>query len=286
MEDLINILIVLVIYKSDYYETDAYQSLIRNLTHHPAKHRTGIFIYDNSPLINPNTFQIPGVNQVYHHDPSNPGVSKAYNQGYRYAKKNKYNWLLLMDQDTVLNNNGLDNYINSIKTFPDILIHAPILKSGDLIISPSKYKFRRGFVLKSIMPGIHPLGTKVPLNSGMCLNIKIFDEIGLYNEKIRLDFSDFDFIRRISTKIKQFVLMPVSYRHSLSSENETLESAITRYKFYCDGAYYSVINFSDIWILGLVAFMRGTKLALKFKKVVFFRIFYHYYILRKKLNEV
>jgi rhamnosyltransferase len=282
LEDSIKILIVLVIYKSDYNETDAYQSLIRNLTHYPAKYRIGLFIYDNSPLINTKSFQIHGVNQVYQHDSSNPGVSKAYNQGYEYAKHNGYNWLILMDQDTVLNNDGLDNYIHSIKAFPDILIHAPILKSGDLIISPSKYQFRRGFILKDIKPGVHSLGKKAPLNSGMCLNIKVFNEIGLYNEKIRLDFSDFDFIRRISKKIKQFVLMPVNYRHSLSSENETLESSIIRYKFYCDGAYYSVLNFNDIWMLGLVAFMRGIKLAVKFKKGIFLRIFYNHYILRKK----
>jgi GT2 family glycosyltransferase len=277
------ILITLVTYKQSYINTVAYQSITRNVEQ-LKNIEMSLFIYDNSPYSSeaPNLL---GINQIYRHDATNPGVSKAYNCGFQYAKELGYDWVILMDQDTILTNSGLNEYLKSINNFPDILIHAPILKSGETIISPSLYKFRRGFPIKTIEPGIKQLGKISPLNSGMCINAKVFNEMGVYNEKIRLDFSDFDFIRRVAGKVKRFVLMPVVFSHSLSSEDETFESAAMRYKFYCNGAYHSIINSFDNYILGIVVFLRGFKLSVKFKKLIFFKVFYKFYVLKNEIND-
>jgi len=278
------ILFVLVTYKQNYTDSVAYKALVRNFNKSRGYDRVtcGIYIYDNSPLPASETETICGVTQTYYHDPSNAGVSKAYNAGYRYADKHDYDWLVLMDQDTDITDNGLDAYLDSIAHFPSILIHAPILKSHKSIISPSKYKFRRGFPLKHVDPGLKSFKNMVPLNSGMCINIKVFKDIAQYNEMIRLDFSDFDFIRRVSEKVKYFALMPVISTHSLSSEDETFESAIVRYRFYCNGAYHSIIKTFDGFILGPIVLLRGVKLAVKFKSSIFFNLFYNYYILKKE----
>jgi len=280
------ILFVLVIYKQTYTDTIAYKALSRNFQNPDRCQnlKLGVYIYDNSPSADIDSQPtISNIAMVYHHDPTNSGVSKAYNSGYRYAEENGYDWLILLDQDTAIADDGLSIYVESIHKYPDALIHAPILKSDKAIISPSKYKFRRGFPLKSVEPGVKDFKSMVPLNSGMCINVKIFKDIAQYNERIRLDFSDFDFIRRVSKKVKNFVLMPLISVHSLSSEDETYESAIVRYRFYCNGAYHSIITKFDSFLFGLVVLLRGSKLAVKFKSYTFLNLFFNYYILKKEI---
>ncbi|ASU33651.1 glycosyltransferase family protein [Mucilaginibacter xinganensis] len=282
------LLIVLVVYQQNYFDTIAYKSLgynIRKLDPSNAG-RFGIFIYDNSPNKYNETSSIPGLTQTYYHNPENPGVSTAYNAGYYYAKNTEYNWLILADQDTEFSAAGLEEYLKSISVFPDVLIHSPILRIDNQIISPSKYKFRRGFPLKAVEPGKQNLGDIVPLNSGMCINLRVFERIAIYNEKIRLDFSDFDFIRRITPQVKYFVVMPVAFNHSLSSYSETYDSALNRFKYYCDGAYHSIITVTDFFLFGLVTFMRGIKLCYKFRRLKFLKVFYNSYVLKKKFNEI
>jgi GT2 family glycosyltransferase len=280
------ILVVLVVYEQDYLNTTAYKTLVSNSIKDVGC-EISVFVYDNSlKAIKEHANTTESFFVKYCHDPANSGVSKAYNSGYQYAKELGFEWLILLDQDTALKDDSIAQYVASIKSHPEILIHAPVLKSSHTIISPSKYKYRRGFAIGDISPGIHPLGCIVPLNSGMCISINVFEKIGIYNEKIRLDFSDFDFIRRVSVKVKRFALMPVVYEHALSSNDETCKSAITRYKFYCNGARHSIITNSDVFILAAAALMRGIKLTLKFKKPAFLSIFYNQYILRKELHEI
>ncbi|MBC7914108.1 MAG: hypothetical protein H7Y07_08295 [Pyrinomonadaceae bacterium] len=282
------ILVLLPVYKQNYILSPAYQSILNNFRAVKARSELdlAISIYDNSPLASENKVVVEGLPIFYYHDSDNPGVSKAYNYGYQQAKKLDFDWVLLMDQDTTLTGFGLMEYIKSIKMYPEILIHAPILKSGQLIISPSKYKFRRGFALKNIKPGIKRLGEIVPLNSGMCIKLSVFESVNGYNEKICLDFSDFDFIRRVSKKIKHFVVMPLVNNHALSSIDETYESSKIRYIYYCNGAYHSRISRIDPFIFGWVIFLRGLKLSLKFKSFAFFHIFLTTTLWRKGKSEV
>jgi hypothetical protein len=86
--------------------------------------------------------------------------------------------------------------------------------------------------------------------------------------------------------VKYFVVMPVAFDHSLSSYDETSDSALNRYKFYCNGAYHSIITPNDIFLFGFVTFMRGLKLCYKFKRWEFLKVFYNLYILKKGLNEI
>src|SRR5579859_5229563 len=87
-----SVLVVLVIYKMKIAESPAYQSLTAELI--CSKKSAALFFYDNSPQP-----QESLVDQCwttyYHHDPSNPGVSKAYNEGFKKAKALNKKWLLL-----------------------------------------------------------------------------------------------------------------------------------------------------------------------------------------------
>ena len=63
-----------------------------------------LVIYDNSARPQ----KINGLNSFptrYQSNVENGGVSAAYNYAYEVAKKHNYKWILLLDQDTELNEN-------------------------------------------------------------------------------------------------------------------------------------------------------------------------------------
>jgi rhamnosyltransferase len=276
------ILIVLVVYGEDFSKSITYTSLKANFD--KGTENFGLVVYDNSAKNSQSNIDVELAYSEYFHNQNNPGVSAAYNYGWKVAKAKGFDWLLLLDQDTNLPENGLQIYKESIKSFPDVLIHAPILKNELLIISPSAYKYRRGFALKEISPGKYSLANIRPLNSGLCLNIAVLDAVGGYNEKIRLDFSDFDFMRRAAFKFNHFVVIPLIGKHQLSSLNETFDQAVLRYMFYCNGGRNSIIIFIDYIFLGIVCFLRGLKLTLKFKSLRFLIVYWQFFICKKALS--
>jgi GT2 family glycosyltransferase len=277
------ILIVLVIYNEDYKTCLSYLALLKCIKEYTDEN-ISLLIYDNST--SPSTIaQEDCFNFIkYYHNPSNPGVSAAYNYGYLLAKERNIYWLLLLDQDTNLPANSILEYKNQINNFRDILIFAPVLRTREYIISPSLYKYRRGFALKEINFGLNSLENIRPLNSGLCFNLEVFEKVNGYNENIKLDFSDFDFMRRVAKYYNSFVVIPIEASHLLSSVDERLQSAKIRYKFYCSGAVNSIIHKIDFFTLGLVSLLRGLKLSLKFKNLGFLSIYWQYFICKKVLK--
>ena len=83
------ILCVIVLYKCKLENSKSYQSLLQN-------NEETIFVYDNSPI----SQEVHGENIVYIHDSQNGGLSVAYNKAAQYARCNRFDWLLLLDQDT------------------------------------------------------------------------------------------------------------------------------------------------------------------------------------------
>ncbi len=99
-----SLLIVLVIYKMKIGESPAFVSLTRALqfSHQSAT----LFVYDNSPRPQ-NIEQNENWKIEYQNDPTNPGVSKAYNEGFTLAKTENKKWMLLVDQDTEFEKDSL-----------------------------------------------------------------------------------------------------------------------------------------------------------------------------------
>ena len=103
------ILCVIVLYKCKLENSKSYQSLLQN-------NEETIFVYDNSPI----SQEVHGENIVYIHDSQNGGLSVAYNKAAQYARCNRFDWLLLLDQDTTFQKGAIEYYIKAINEFPDI----------------------------------------------------------------------------------------------------------------------------------------------------------------------
>lgn len=274
------LLIVLVLYKRDLKASESFQSIIDSLK--ITDNSTSVFIYDNSPRpIN----SIDSSNELIVHyktDISNPGVSKAYNEGFTYAKKNGKQWLLLLDQDTSFKDDFLQKYYDAFNNNPDIFLFAPILKldSGE-IYSPCKYKFPRTSILKKIDPGMKDIKNLSLLNSGILISASTFQEVGGYNEGLSLDFSDFEFLDRYRKIKDRFVVVDTEAVHGFSGVQDELDVSLLRFRRYCQSSlvmcsiHHSIL---DKIKLVTIALLRSIKLSLKFKSAKFAIIFVKIFI--------
>jgi GT2 family glycosyltransferase len=266
------ILFVIVLYKTKLEESTSFITLSENLE--SLNSLAELVVYDNSPgKINQGSIiKIRNWSITYIQDPSNPGISKAYNEAFKIGKKQHKQWLLVVDQDTFFPPDALTIYLASLKKFPDAKLFAPVLKSNQLIVSPTRYILKRGFPLKQVKPGLNSLDYISPINSGLFINLEAFEKAGGYNEKVKLDFSDYQFIERFKQKYQHFVLMDLICIHGLSTnDNSTLESSLTRYRYFCEGAYFSTITKVDKFLYWGITIFRALSLAKQFKTLIFLK---------------
>lgn len=270
-----NLLPILVIYKELITDSLTYNTL--SLSLNSVNVKLDLYIYDNSPAdffqVN-NSDIISPFNIIYIRDVTNPGVSKAYNQGALYAKQSNKKYILLLDQDTKFPIHTINAYFEALNKYPNHKIFAPTLISKFGIISPGKSLLCRSSVETKILnSGINGLKNKSLLNSGLVIDLALFQSVNGFNEKIPLDFSDTYFIKIIQNKIKEFVLIDLKCQHSLSTENVKYENVLHRFKYYCLGVIeYSKIS-NSFWVYTW-AFFRTFKLAIKFRKLDFICIYF------------
>lgn len=229
-------------------------------------------IYQNNPFEN--------LKLIHKHDPRNISIGKAYNFSAELATKMQKKWLLLLDQDTCFKSDLFDKYLSSIEEYPNESLFTPILKlQNEAIFSPCHYFFKRGFFLKKIKTGVHSLKYLSPVNSGILIKTEEFIKCGGYNEKIRLDFSDFQFIERIRQIRNTFVVIDSIGIQDFSDKIKDISKISNRFSIYCQSAKEcEKKTFSDSFQYFIVVFLRSISLTLRTKRLIFIKIFIKNYI--------
>lgn len=266
-------LIVLVLYRIDLMNSPSFTSISACKKE---EQLMDMMVYDNSPSENLETkhFERNGFRIQYINDPSNPGVSKAYNTGISIAQETNKKWILFLDQDTTLDETLLNRFLKQVNANKDISIFATTLfGSNQKLISPSGYFFKRGFALSKAPIGKCKLNRTRPINSSVLISTKVFEQVGLYNAAIRLDFSDHEFFDRANQRYEYMYVLPSKSFHSLSSSDDTnLEGIKIRFGIFCEGAHIAakkslVSGFQYFVVCGL----RALKLSIKFRNLFFIK---------------
>ncbi|AYL57366.1 glycosyltransferase [Citrobacter freundii] len=271
------ILPIIVLYKCSLSESKSFNSLLTDNCKHDIRE---VFVYNNSPEINQVPEEYMGVKIHVVNDYNNSGVSRAYNSGLKVANKLGYEYVLLLDQDTLIPDSALDVYKKYLIKKPSYNLYCPILRTTkDVICSPLIYKFHRGFSVKDFTFGEYDLDKFSPINSGMLLNVRAALECGGYNEEVFLDFSDFQFIERFRTKNNKFYVIPVVFIQDFSGEDDDYQKLIVRFRLYCQCAKCCErLDFKDDLIYFMMVLARAIKLFMKTKKINFLKCFYTNYI--------
>ena len=268
-----DLLAVLVLYQTPLEQSPTFLSLRTELRALAA--RVEILVCDNSPAPSdgPAAAAFPEWTVQYRHDPSNPGVSAAYLAGARLAAEAGKCWLLFLDQDTRFPPGALAAYVEAVQRYPEIRLFAPILRAGDLIVSPCAYSGKRGLPLSRIESGVHSLSGLSVLNSGMWVAVEEYLAVGGHDPQITLDFSDHEFVQRYKRRHGSFAVVDAECSHGLSASSpQPLTARLARFRSYCRAARYASRGPGDLArTIGLVS-ARACLLSLRHRHAGFLRV--------------
>jgi GT2 family glycosyltransferase len=154
-------------------------------------------VYDNSPL--PHRVENHFAHH-YRHDPSNGGLAAAYNYALAYAERNGFSWLLLLDQDTLLTGEFLNELLMAVETQAltrNVAVIVPKLEVRGEILSPSEHLFEflghqfrnQVAVVSRDSTGIQQ-GRLTAYNSGSTMRVTALRAIGGFPAAFWLDYLD------------------------------------------------------------------------------------------------
>jgi N-acetylglucosaminyl-diphospho-decaprenol L-rhamnosyltransferase len=123
----------------------------------------------------------------------NLGYAKGNNFG---LSKVKSKFALILNPDTLLKENSIDNFFNSVKKYPNFAIIAPAIQEQK-DIENNKYIGMKDLIEVDSVKGF-----------GMFLNISQFNEIGFFDDNFFIYFEEIDLCKRLRNKNKYIYLDP------------------------------------------------------------------------------
>ncbi|MBN2068151.1 MAG: hypothetical protein JW739_00775 [Opitutales bacterium] len=220
---LTNIVVVVVVYKIRVTNVKTYD-LLESLS----ASGLSVLFYDNSP----DSFEgnLPE-GFLYVHNPRNPGISDAYNYGYDLCLSMDKKWLLLLDQDTNLDESFFDNLDTEVSFIGGNASYAAILpfvySVESRLISPC-YVGRMGRA-KVVNSRVFDSRKRVlSVNSGLLVSVDFLRDINGFSPDYRLDMLDYWFFSMIYKKGKKVLFSKSNIVHELSVLSDDYMS-ISRY---------------------------------------------------------
>lgn len=140
-----------------------------------------LFIINNSINTNPEFISALLENQknCYIDNYGNEGIAKALNIAIKLALEKKYDYLLMMDQDSSLDKDTVVELYKSLQQFP----LAALANATD-----------HHYSMKTSSNSIVPILTAI--TSGSLLRLSHTQKIGLHEEKLFIDYVDFEYTLR------------------------------------------------------------------------------------------
>ncbi|MFD0939084.1 glycosyltransferase family protein [Pedobacter boryungensis] len=274
-----SLVVTLVLFKTNLYETSAYITLNKSAKEIAADANFDCYVFDNSPEPNFNDISRLTLDKIkYKYDSSNPGLSKPSNEAAQMGKNAHKKWILFTNPDTSYPLNYFEELFHSVSSNNNIELFVPILKSNEVIVSPAKYTFFIGSSPDSVNPGINNLEKKLILYSGMFITLTAFFKSGGFNDKIKLDFMDCYFSENYKRKYPTFYLLNVNCEHDLSSFEKNVQKVLNRFKYYCEGAKYFASTKINYFSLFVICLLRSFKLATKFQNLSFPKIVFKVFL--------
>lgn len=225
------VLAVLVSYQLDAPSSPALISFLQALGETGLANQFRLLIYDNSPSPSsvPDSMPLPS---SYIHDPANGGLTGAYNTALCLAEKEGHEWLLLLDQDTVISASYLKEVwrrLFELAGHRQCVALAPRLLAENEIISPAWVLWGgRLLPVDKTLRGIAPREI-VALNSGALLRVSAVRELGGFNPEFWLDYLDHWIFNRLHHAGYLVYVMDAELQHKLSVRNMA-DMPIARYK--------------------------------------------------------
>jgi len=226
----------IVTYNVKYWECDSFCTLIHSYKMSGEIECMKIYIIDNTEIegwfLEEKSFgdkmSITYVNL------KNPGISTAYNLISDYALRDKINWIVFFDQDTILPLNTYKQYHKKALENDCLLpIKIPFIYSLSKVISPCLYKHYRSYPANISKNKLLNLDGYTCINSGLMIETFFFKSLSGYNKDLKLDFCDHDFIERAKKKVTRIEVLDFDLEQNFSSDTHNRMQAAERYLIFC-----------------------------------------------------
>jgi len=227
------VLFGIITYKEKFYECKSFLSLLASFDASRQSDIT-VFVIDNTDTqdwsVNVGNYK-DRVKVIYRHFPDNPGISYGYNKINQYASKNGFEWVVFLDQDTILPQDSFQIYLreSQINSNP---IKLPKVWANNKLLSPCWYVFHRSFQIKGIAEKYIATDKVSCINTGIMISTDFFLKVGGYNENLRIDLCDHEFILRAKKKLQHFYIMDIDLDQDFSANTNNLEQDLSRYKHF------------------------------------------------------
>lgn len=234
---------VVVLYRCSPDESRTLACLAEFLSEHDDLARQiALLIYDNSPIrqtVDPGRWRCAAVE--YHYDAENGGLSPAYNLALSKAQQRSIEWLVLLDQDTVLTSELFPALFDAI-TSPvpaEVCAIVPKLMRGGEVLSPQIVGRFRNRACGAAFSGI--LERQVTaLNSAACVRAQAVASVGGFAPEYRIEFLDHIMFHRLQAAGGRVLVLDIAIEHHLSLTNIETEMGLERYRRVLDAEWMFV----------------------------------------------
>jgi GT2 family glycosyltransferase len=259
---IVRLFAVVVVYKMLPSDSSSLQTLLASAAKtSPNKLDLKILVWDNTPG-GKDPGELPD-EVLYVSAPHNPGLAVAYNHVLKLAEAEGYEWLLTLDQDSILQANFLSRIaelayeLRPAKTVgaivPQVIADGRIISPFQFLFGAWPHWFGRGYV------GISRRAAYAA-NSGATLRVSALREIGGYDPMFPLDLSDTSLFHRMHESGKSvFIAGDLLVHHDFALLNKHVRMSIERY----DASLLDDCAFWDIYMGTIARFERIVRFAVR-----------------------
>lgn len=266
---------VIVIFNVSLEKSLSYQTLIKR------NDIESFLVYDNSPEnYVQEQCEIPH-GATYVRDTSNGGLPKAYNLAAQIAKEKHIARILLLDQDTAFPSDAWQAYLDNID-FKGMTAPSMITQRGQSF-SPVNIKGFLPHAMSQVSPTTYSLFDCAFVNSGCCIPTELFIKAGGYNDKVKLDFADYQFqlnLRKICPIVQ---VLHVQAIQNFSNESHDYERLLQRFMLYLESAHFCCFDsFLQYFKHYYEVFHHAVALSLRTRKISFISKYFTIFLLNYK----
>ena len=200
---MVKVLVGIVSYNPDIYQFLANLSKIQLTT-------DNLLIVDNNSSNFKDFYNQLDIKKInYIHNNKNLGIATALNQIFNYAKKNGYNWVLTLDQDSIIDEKLISEYEKYID----------LPKVGILTCNISDKDF--GVPIDDFVDSITLVNRCI--TSGSFVSVQAYSECGGFDDWMFIDCVDFDFCENlIRHKYKIYKIPFFGLKHKIGDMKERI----------------------------------------------------------------
>lgn len=256
---------------------------------------TQIIVVNNSPEIDLSSLQTNQI--ILINNPNNIGLAAALNVGIKEAKKKCFQMVALFDQDTILQENFIQQMLKYINNFQAkkklVAVYSPVYYNQVTKETSRHISFKPFRLVRSLVDNDNYASPYYVITSGSFIPIDVLDEVGPMREELFIDFVDIEWCLRARKKNYHIVAINKvvinhhlgDYAISFMRHRYPIHSPLRMYYYFRNATYLYHLEGID-WNWRFVDFSRNLFRLLFYLVLVKDRLTYFRYIMKGKYHGI